>query len=210
MQGQNMNEQEVKVRNRSRFSLIVLLAIFLLPVILAYVVHKNPGLRPASTKNNGILYQPAVVLRDLALQTNDDKAFTLERMRVTWGLIYVGNEQCDGPCQDTLIKARNSIIAQGGEGTRIHYYYISATMDHRVQQQLEKVHPRMIFLHATRARLADMLAQFRIEKNHQPGNDNRLYLVDPAGNLLMHYPAGFKDLGLMEDLKHLLKWSHIG
>ena len=65
-------------------------------------------------------------------------------------------------------------------------------------------------LHGDAAQRNPVIQQFRVDQKQQPGTDNRLYLVDPNGNILLHYPYGFKDIGLMEDLKHLLKWSQIG
>ncbi len=38
----------------------------------------------------------------------------------------------------------------------------------------------------------------------------RIYLVDPLGNLMMKYEADAPQKGLLEDLKKLLKLSHIG
>ena len=38
----------------------------------------------------------------------------------------------------------------------------------------------------------------------------RIYLVDPLGNLLMSYPARAPDRALLDDLRKLLKLSHIG
>ena len=38
----------------------------------------------------------------------------------------------------------------------------------------------------------------------------RLYLVDPLGNLVLHYGDGFENTGLLKDLKKLLGLSSIG
>ena len=39
---------------------------------------------------------------------------------------------------------------------------------------------------------------------------NRLFIVDPLGNLVMRYDARENPKGLLQDLKKLLKLSHIG
>jgi hypothetical protein len=39
---------------------------------------------------------------------------------------------------------------------------------------------------------------------------DRVYVIDPLGNLMMTYPPDFKPKGLLEDMKRLLKLSHIG
>lgn len=205
-----MNEQTSQAQKRSRTSLVALLAIFLIPVILAYIVHKNPSLRPGATKNNGILFKPVVTLTEFDFSRQDGGSYTIEQLRGKWALIYIGEQSCTVSCQETLAKARNGIIAQGGEGTRVRYFYITTGKQHSDLDKLKKAYPGLVLLTAPQNKIDSSLAPFSIGKGHQVGQDDRLYLVDPAGNILMHYPAGFKDLGLMEDLKHLLKWSQIG
>ena len=205
-----LNEQQKKDQQRSRTSLVVLLAIFLVPILLAYLVHKNPSLRPGSTKNNGVLFKPAVTLTDFTFRTEDGKKFTIEELRGKWALVYIGGEVCDQACKLTLAKARNGIIAQGSEGNRVRYFYISTGKQFKDLELLKKNYPGMVMLKRADGFAKKVFSQFSTGNVEQVGKDNRLYLVDPAGNILMHYPAGFKDLGLMEDLKHLLKWSQIG
>jgi len=35
-------------------------------------------------------------------------------------------------------------------------------------------------------------------------------VVDPLGNLMMYYPADARPKGILEDMKRLLRLSHIG
>ena len=39
---------------------------------------------------------------------------------------------------------------------------------------------------------------------------NSLFIIDPLGNLVMRYDARENPKGLLDDLKKLLKLSHIG
>lgn len=198
-------------QQRSRLKLIMLLAIFILPVLAAYIMHKKPEWQPKSTKNFGLLYKPAVNLNAFTLTTQDDKAFTLEDMRGKWSLIYIGGAQCDQACQQTLRKARDARLAQGTEATRINYYYlVAADKFTEDASALVKDYSKLILLQGTEPQRTALFQQFKIDTTQQPGTDNRLYLVDPAGVLFLHYPFGFQHIGLMEDLKYLLKWSQIG
>jgi hypothetical protein len=45
---------------------------------------------------------------------------------------------------------------------------------------------------------------------HAAAQPGRLYLVDPLGNLMMSYSPEAPPKALLEDLKKLLKLSHIG
>lgn len=197
---------------RSRIKLGLLFSVFLIPVIAAYIVHLYPGLMPKSTKNYGKLYKPTVSLHAFQLHVQDNnKDFALKDMQGKWSLIYIGGEQCDKACEETLIKARDARWAQGTEAPRIHYYYlVTADKFTGDMAKLKKEFPGLIMLEGTEAQRGPLIKQFAISASQQPGQDNRLYLVDPAGVLLMHYPYGFRHIGLMEDLKFLLKWSQIG
>jgi len=196
---------------RSRIKLGLLFSVFLLPVIAAYIVHKNPELMPKSTRNYGILYKPTVSLRSFHLRGKDNKDFGLDNMRGKWSLIYIGGSHCDQSCAETLIKARDARWAQGAEAERINYYYLVAADKFTGDMaMLHKDYPGLIMLQGNIAQREPLLKQFTIGPDQYPGLDNRLYLVDPAGVLLMHYPFGFRHIGLMEDLKYLLKWSQIG
>lgn len=196
---------------RSRLKLLSLMLVFLLPVLIAYVYYKNPQWQPTSTKNYGVLYKPTLRLNKFSLRTQNDKTYTLDDLRGKWSLIYIGTGSCDPACQETLIKARDARWAQGTEATRINYYYLlSADKFTGDMPKLLKTYPGLIMLHGDAEQRRQLIQQFQVNKTQQPGSDNQLYLVDPAGMLLMHYPFGFRHIGLMEDLKYLLKWSQIG
>jgi len=200
-----------KMVRRSRAKLLILFAIFLLPVLIAFVFYKYPQLQPRSTVNHGILYKPAVVLKDFKLFTEDDKPYGLADMRGKWSLIYIGQADCDQACKESLIKARDARWGQGMQATRIKYYYLLAANNFTGdRQELKKAFPGLIMLHGDAVVRQALLEQFRTEAGQQPGTDNRLYLVDPTGALMLQYPYGFRHIGLMEDLKRLLTWSRTG
>ena len=202
---------EITAQRRSQLKLLLILLVFLLPVIAAVVIHLNPQWQPTATRNYGVLFRPVVALKDFMLHTETGKPFGLQNMRGKWSLVYIGKDTCDKACQDALYKARDARWAQGTEATRVNYYYIvTADKFGGDPAALLASNPGLMMLLGDAKQLSDLLQQFRIDQHDQPGRNNRLYLVDPNGNLLMHYPDGFKDIGLMEDLKHLLKWSQVG
>jgi hypothetical protein len=49
-----------------------------------------------------------------------------------------------------------------------------------------------------------LLAQFPADRGHS------LYIVDPLGNLMMRHDATHTSKDLLDDLKKLLRLSHIG
>jgi hypothetical protein len=65
--------------------------------------------------------------------------------------------------------------------------------------------PGLIVLDATGPAAAPLLAQFPVD-----GRAHSLYVVDPLGNLMMSYDGRGDPHGLLEDLRKLLRLSHIG
>jgi hypothetical protein len=62
-----------------------------------------------------------------------------------------------------------------------------------------------VVLDAQGAPAAPLLQQFPSQQR-----EHTLFVVDPLGNLMMSYDARQNPRGLLEDLKKLLRLSHIG
>ena len=66
-------------------------------------------------------------------------------------------------------------------------------------------HPGLLALDASGEDARRLLEEFP-----SPAREHVLFVVDPLGNLMMSYDARRDPHGLLEDLKKLLKLSHIG
>lgn len=205
-----MNEIQQKNARRSRVSLVLLALVFILPIALAWIVSKNKALQPTQTKNNGTLFEPVRPLQDFALQTAANKPFTLEDMRRKWSYVYLAGVTCNTVCRDSLIKIRDARLAQSGEATRVEYYLFYTTAPSaNEQQELISEHPRLTIL-LVGSQQQSLLDMFKLNGETEPVAAQRVYLIDPIGNLMMYYPEGSPGNGLLKDLRHLLQWSQIG
>jgi hypothetical protein len=82
-------------------------------------------------------------------------------------------------------------------------------------QSLHEQHPDLIAIRMNPA-AAPLLA---LLPRRDPGNAGAggsgvtaevIYLIDPLGNLMMSYAPDAKPKGMLEDMKRLLRLSHIG
>jgi len=198
--------------NKGRRQLILLVAFFAAPILLAIIIYNTmPAGGPAKTKNNGDLITPARPLTDITLQTEAGNDFKFSDMKKSWIMIYIGTSECDKQCSDNLYKMRQSRLAQRGEHLRIKRLYISTTG--KAKSSLLKVlkqHPGLEVVSGNSAAITAVLQQFELENKAKASNAKRLYLVDPLGNLMMSYEDGFDPVGLIEDITLLLKISRIG
>lgn len=197
---------------KGRKQLILLVAFFVAPIVLAIIMYNTmPEGGPTKTKNHGDLVVPARPLTDVALQSESGKDFKFSDMNKTWVMIYVGSADCGKTCTDVLYKMRQSRLAQRGEHLRIKRLYISTTG--KAKTSLIKVlndHPGLEVVSGSAENIKLVLSQFKLENKAAAKSANRLYLVDPFGNLMMSYESNFDPKGLIKDMELLLKISRIG
>jgi hypothetical protein len=74
-------------------------------------------------------------------------------------------------------------------------------------KELLAAHPDLI---AVRSSAADDSLLALLPQRSGSLNSDRIYLIDPLGNLMMFYAADAKPKGMLEDMKRLLRLSSIG
>ena len=199
-------------KGNGRKQLILLMAFFIAPIIIAIIMYNLvPEGGPTKTKNHGDLVIPARPLTDVALQLESGKDYKFSDMSKTWVMIYIGDAACDKACAEVLYKMRQSRLAQRGEHLRIKRLYISTSG--KAKPSLLKVlkdHPGLEVVHGNASAVTSVLKQFQLENKTAAKIAQRLYLVDPFGNLMMSYEHDFDAKGLIKDMTLLLKVSRIG
>ena len=100
---------------------------------------------------------------------------------------------------------RQTRLSLNTDMTRVARVFL-ATGDCCAREFLAHEHPGLLVLDAARRAAAPLLdALPRARSAPTP-----LFVVDPLGNLMMSYDARQNPRGLLEDLKKLLRLSHIG
>jgi len=206
-----MNDKPVNKQTRSRWTLVILVALFSSPIVFAFIVYKNRSLIPTSTKNKGELVQPARPLPDLKLKTLNEKIFVTEDFRRKWSMVYFANQTCDVQCMESIANMRNIRLAQAGESKRVQYFLIFKQMPAKSDlADVIKYHPRMIVLSGAESELDKLMTTFSILPGQSVFDVQQMYLLDPIGNLMMYYKKGEPGTKLLKDLKYLMHWSQVG
>ena len=195
---------------RARLLLVLLGALFLSGSVIAFLLLQS-GWRPARTKNHGELVQPARPLQDIALDTLDAPAISVDRLKGKWTLVYFGPAECLQPCTDNLYKMRQVTAAQGKEAHRVQrLMVVTDTKALDLLRYTLKEYPGMHVAIGPAEAVQRLAAQFALPAGSPLDNRHRLYIVDPLGNLMMSYPADADPRGINKDLGLLLKASQIG
>jgi cytochrome oxidase Cu insertion factor (SCO1/SenC/PrrC family) len=194
-----MNE----ARRRGRQLLLILAAVFLLPVIAAFALYYGKLWRPGGLASKGELIEPARPLAVTGLKQPDGSPAGGELLTGKWSIVYIGDGACDDLCRTALVFGRQSRLALNNEMTRVQRVFL-ATGNCCATEYFANEQAGLIALDASASAAQALLAQF-------PADHRRsLYIVDPLGNLMMRHDATHTSKDLLTDLKKLLKLSHIG
>jgi cytochrome oxidase Cu insertion factor (SCO1/SenC/PrrC family) len=199
-----MNTPASQLRARNLRTLAALAALFLLPLVIAFFTYYGSGWRPAGRVNHGVLITPARPLPPLTLPRVSLAAAHGTPFRGKWSLVYVGNGACDSACRQALYVMRQTRVALNNDMTRLQRLFL-ASGDCSACERLARADPGLEVLDAGGDAGTALLREFP-----PPGREHSLFVVDPLGNLMMSYDVRGDPHGLLEDLKKLLKLSHIG
>ncbi|MHB8472883.1 MAG: SCO family protein [Gammaproteobacteria bacterium] len=193
-----------------RLKMLLIFILFAAPVVAAWVWNANiERWRPTTTTNYGELITPARPLGALNLPQLDGKPLAKDFLRGKWTLVYIGPANCDKACQENLYVMRQVRLALNEKMERVQRLWIIS--DAQAAPRLPVLlsdHPGLAVVRPQAAARAAVLDAFKV-----PGPDlveNRIYIVDPMGNLMMRYPARVDAKGVLKDVQRLLLTSWVG
>jgi len=207
------NESHKSNVKKNRATMLALFALFILPVVLAYIAFFN-GWFANATKNHGELLseQNVVDIEDYILKRKDGVTITGKEFETLyWWLIPIDLTKCDEAC----IKLNLHTVNQTYMG---------------LGKESERINQLIVLPPDTKIDIGDFPTAYSpfsntgvkaIEKTRS-GLDkdlqsNYIYLVDPLGNIFMRYPlvhdktkAAAKSKDLRTDILRLFKYSRLG
>jgi hypothetical protein len=190
-------------RVRGRRTLLIVAAVFLVPVAVAFTLYYGKLWRPANSSSKGELIEPARPLTVVGLRHADGTPADASVLTGKWTLLYIGDGRCNDACRTALVFGRQSRLALNNEMTRVQRVFLATgnccDNDYFAREQVG-----LIAFDASAPKAAAFLAQFPAER------ERALFIVDPLGNLMMRHDASHTTKDLLSDLKKLLKLSHIG
>lgn len=196
------------MRARNLRTVAALAALFLLPLALAFYTYYGTAWRPAGHVNHGSLIDPPRLLPPPTLprvptgtppDTPPGATF-----RGDWTLVYVGDAACDEDCRRALLVMRQTRLGLNNDMTRVERVWL-ATGKCCAAQGPTPLEAGLVVLDASGPAAGALLAAFPAA-----GREHALFVVDPLGNLMMSYDVRSDPRGLLEDLRKLLRLSHIG
>ncbi len=194
-------------RIKNNLSLIGLFLFFLSPIFVSYY-YLNFSKSSSTFKNNGDLITPARPLAEIEL--HDVYASEKKPLFGKWSLAFLNSGVCEKKCQENMYKIRQIRLAEGKHAHRVQrvvildsitkdLYNTAFTEEYQGQLILSKEDVDQAFINT-----------FKVKVDENPYSKNRIYIIDPLGNLMMSYESDADPYGIIEDLKVLIRASRIG
>lgn len=196
---------------RQRRLLVGLGVLFFAPLAVSFYLYYGPsGWRPDRRVNHGDLIDPPRPLPDVSLPIlgRDAGPTKSDFLKGKWTLLYVGPGSCSARCRSDLYNTRQVRMALNRDMDRVQRVFI-ADGECCDRQFLEAQHPDLVTVRATPG-AAPLLGLLPTFDGVAAVAADRIYVIDPLGNLMMSYAPDAKPKGMLEDLKRLLGLSHVG
>ncbi len=198
----------MKLKISPRVALLIIASMFVLPLVLAWLMYSGTiEYNPVNTRNLGSLVQPPLPLALEKLAVLGGPAATLEDLDEHWVMLYVLPAPCDQACLERTAALRQVHRAAGRNQSRIRVLLTGSGDIRQSVNSLLEVYPSFSIAADDDGELAGTLAA--VARDSGAEMEDSLYLLDPLGNIMLFYAAGFDPNDLKKDLKRLLTWSKL-
>jgi len=205
-------QQSKKSGMDPRLTLILMVLIFVVPVGMAIVLHSvGDGYKTASTTNWGNLVTPVRPITNFSTTTIDNKKYDRDMLNGKWTMFYIDSAGCDESCFNNLYTIRQSRLGMGGEKDRVQRLMLLINDgNNKNLDKIVKEHKGMSIIRLDKAAMDEVIKDFEFDGLAAARKAQRIYFIDPLGNLMMHYKSDISPRGVVKDLERLLKYSRIG
>lgn len=201
------NQAPVQVDSKTLFwnrvQLILILVVFTAPLAGAYFY------KPKAFINYGDFYTPVRPVENLSLQ-GQDGIVELESFRRQWVFLVTASERCGKACEDNILKMRQLRFMQNNDMKRIRTVFLHTDLGIDAASELAAKYFPIESYAAERIAFDSWSKVLELKDAPAEAQVDRLYIIDPTGNLMMSYPASADPNIIKKDIKRLLKASQIG
>jgi hypothetical protein len=197
-----MNQPAVLTKKRSPWPLVAMIGVFAAPILAAWFFYLNPQYLPGARSNKGELLQPMLALNvESGLLTANGADFDLDALAGKWTLVSLQRAPCADECRRRLVDLRQIRLALGESRYSVERLLIltDPTDTARLMEDFDGLQIATLS-GAGKAWLVEKLGEGDAALN-------RLYILDPLGNLMMRYPSEAPAKDPLKDMERLLKAS---
>lgn len=178
----------------SYMKLFLVMMIFVLPIIVSWFLYSFHDKFRFKTLNYGTLVSPSINVEKI-LKKDSKKQ---------WQIVYAP-KVCTAEQADKLMFTLHQLrIALGKDRDRVNLVLLVDP-----QCQIKDTHDFSKFVF-TDQQFMQLQHSFNQVNNKNFVTNDKIYLVDPLGNLFMYYTSTTNPMNILKDLKKVLEVSQIG
>ncbi len=203
-----LDTRQVKI---NRIKLLAIFAVALIPLLLAVVMYFAGWAVPDGKTNKGDLIWPPVAIQSLPYQQDKEALAVWIEEQGNWQLMLTGTGPCENACEEALHLIRQVNVAQGREADRVGRILLlqdGTEISEALAEQYPQLEMRTLNSEQWSSFYGQLRAQLPSTSLHQ--DSWNIWLVDPLGNVILHYGNEHNGYDIKDDLKRLLKLSKIG
>lgn len=184
--------------------LLFMVAFFSTPLLLVMLMYKLDW-HPSGKSHGELLSSAKSLALPAGLMDNDSNAVPDTLFKDRWSMVYVAY-QCEAVCLNKLHDMRQIHASLAKHIPRVQRVLLTADQD---VAELRSQYQDLVILNRPSVQREDLMRQFDLE-NEDAGLVQRIYLVDPLGNLMMSYTPQMAASDVREDLYRLLSYAWAG
>jgi len=197
----------MKMRLSPRLSLIIITALFVLPLLLAWFMYTGTiEYRPGSTRNLGQLVEPPQPISWESIEIISSIGVTagdaVDDLAEHWVILQPLPAGCDVACIEQVTSLRQIHRAAGRNQSRVRIALLPEAAEATTLARLQNTYDEFRIIRSKDDALQAAMAR-------STDDDMATYLIDPLGNIMMVYATGADPNHLKTDLKRLLTWSKL-
>ena len=192
-------------QSRKRWMLIALMALFLSPVVAAWLW------KPDAFRNRGDLIDPPRPLTNVQMIAPDGSSVDLNTFFGRWTYLFFVDADCNDSCEQLSDAIERVRLSQGKNNKRIRLIVVTLNPDSLPSlSEIRVAMPQTVVLALELSKRERFLSQFISQTGALTQQPSKIFLVDPLGNLMMSYPVQSEATDLRKDISRLLRASRIG
>ena len=149
------------------------------------------------TTNQGQLVKPALDISDVL------SGIPLTE-KPKWQVVIAGGETCDQICKDMLLNTRQIHMLLGKYTGRVQRIFLQGPNQMLDSEWLTQEHPFLLLDKLDTGKFKQLLANSSADWDM---TETRFFVVTPDNKAILYFTAEDDANGLLDDLKHLLKYS---
>lgn len=210
---------------KDKIKLVAILVGIILPVLSATVFFMLiQGDNLLATNNKGHLIQPVMDVTVLGMEEDglpvyvpfDDYVAGVdpgEYVPRTWGVIYLGTQDCNESCRERLGFLRALQVRLSADASRVTRYYLyeGGALGEDTRSYFGQALPQMRVT-TTALDLNDVLHENidSLAPDVSPVNEHYIFVVDPVGNVMLYFTPENTPEEILSDLETLLDQTSLG